>query len=385
MVKDRSMASKRDYYEVLGVSRNASDDEIKKAFRRLAKQYHPDANKEAGAEARFIEINEAYEVLSDPQKRAAYDRYGHAAVGNGMGAGAGFTDFGGFSTINDLFETFFAGTAGAQRRAGTQRGADIRYDLTISFEEAVFGCQKEIEIPRWETCSNCRGSGAQPGTSTARCGACQGTGEIRRVQQSIFGQFVNVTMCERCRGEGRVITTPCEKCRGQGRVRNNRRVVVNIPAGVDDGINVRVTGEGEVSARGGVPGNLYVILTVKPHPFFKRQGNDIIYELPISFTQAALGAEVEVPTVDEKTTTLKIPAGTQSNRSFRLKGMGVPVVHSSARGDQHVIVKVVTPTNLTPRQKELLEEFARLEREQNEQNGKNIFRDLFEKTKDVFQ
>jgi molecular chaperone DnaJ len=379
------MASKRDYYEVLGVSRNASDDEIKKAFRRLAKQYHPDANKEAGAEARFIEINEAYEVLSDPQKRAAYDRYGHAAVGNGMGAGAGFTDFGGFSTINDLFETFFAGTAGAQRRAGTQRGADIRYDLTISFEEAVFGCQKEIEIPRWETCSNCRGTGAQPGTSTARCGACQGTGEIRRVQQSIFGQFVNVTMCERCRGEGRVITTPCEKCRGQGRVRNNRRVVVNIPAGVDDGINVRVTGEGEVSARGGVPGNLYVILTVKPHPFFKRQGNDIIYELPISFTQAALGAEVEVPTVDEKTTTLKIPAGTQSNRSFRLKGMGVPVVHSSARGDQHVIVKVVTPTNLTPRQKELLEEFARLEREQNEQNGKNIFRDLFEKTKDVFQ
>lgn len=379
------MASKRDYYEVLGVSRNASDDEIKKAFRRLAKQYHPDANKEAGAEARFIEINEAYEVLSDPQKRAAYDRYGHAAVGNGMGAGAGFTDFGGFSTINDLFETFFAGTAGAQRREGTQRGADIRYDLTISFEEAVFGCQKEIEIPRWETCSNCRGTGAQPGTSTARCGACQGTGEIRRVQQSIFGQFVNVTMCERCRGEGRVITTPCEKCRGQGRVRNNRRVVVNIPAGVDDGINVRVTGEGEVSARGGVPGNLYVILTVKPHPFFKRQGNDIIYELPISFTQAALGAEVEVPTVDEKTTTLKIPAGTQSNRSFRLKGMGVPVVHSSARGDQHVIVKVVTPTNLTPRQKELLEEFARLEREQNEQNGKNIFRDLFEKTKDVFQ
>jgi molecular chaperone DnaJ len=205
------------------------------------------------------------------------------------------------------------------------------------------------------------------------------------VQQSIFGQFVNVTMCERCRGEGRVITTPCEKCRGQGRVRNNRRVVVNIPAGVDDGINVRVTGEGEVSARGGTPGNLYVILTVKPHQFFKRQGNDIIYELPISFTQAALGDEVEVPTVDNKTTMLKIPAGTQSNRSFRLKGMGVPVVHSSARGDQHVIVKVVTPTSLTADQKRLLEEFARLEREQAEQNDKNIFRNLFEKTKDVFQ
>jgi molecular chaperone DnaJ len=375
-------ANKRDYYEILGVSRNASDDEIKKAFRRLAKQYHPDANKEQGAEGRFIEINEAYEVLSDPQKRTAYDRFGHAGLD---GVGAGFSDFAGFSSLNDLFETFFTGTAGTHRRTGPQRGADLRYDLTITFEEAVFGCQKEIELPRWETCSSCRGSGAQPGTSTARCPSCQGTGEIRRVQQSIFGQFVNVTVCERCRGEGRVITTPCEKCRGQGRVRNVRRVVVNIPAGVDDGINVRVTGEGEVSARGGTPGNLYVILTVKPHPFFKRQGNDILYELPISFTQAALGDEVEVPTVDGKATPLRIPAGTQSGRSFRLKGMGVPVVHSSARGDQHVIVKVVTPTNLTPEQKHLLEEFARLEREQSEQNDKNIFRNLFEKTKDVFQ
>ena len=379
-------ANKRDYYEVLGVSRSVTEEELKKSFRRLAKQYHPDTNKEQGAEARFIEINEAYEVLSDAQKRAAYDRYGHAGVGGGMGAGAaGFNDFGGFNSINDLFETFFSGSSTGQRRSGTQRGADLRYELTITFEEAVFGCQKEIELPRWETCSTCRGNGAQPGTSTARCSACQGSGEIRRVQQSIFGQFVNVTVCERCRGEGRVITTPCEKCRGQGRVRNNRRVVVNIPAGVDDGINVRVTGEGEVSARGGTPGNLYVVLTVKPHQYFKRQGNDILYELPISFTQATLGDEVEVPTVDSKSTTLKIPAGTQSGRSFRLKGLGVPVVHSSARGDQHVVVKVVTPTSLTPEQKHLLEEFARIEREQNEQNGKNIFRDLFEKTKDVFQ
>lgn len=376
--------NKRDYYEVLGVSRSATEDEIKKAFRRLAKQYHPDANKEQGAEARFIEINEAYEVLSDAQKRSAYDRFGHAGVNNGAGA-AGFAGDFGFSSINDLFETFFAGASTSQRRAGAQRGADLRYDLTITFEEAVFGCQKDIELPRWENCSTCHGSGAAPGTSTARCSACQGTGEIRRVQQSIFGQFVNVTMCERCRGEGRVITTPCEKCRGQGRVRNNRRVKVNIPAGVDDGINVRVTGEGEVSSRGGTPGNLYVILTVKPHPFFKRNGNDIIYELPISFTQAALGAEVEVPTVDNKTTALKIPPGTQSGRSFRLKNMGVPVVHSSARGDQHVTVKVVTPTNLSADEKRLFEELERLEKERNEQNDKNIFRNLFEKTKDVFQ
>jgi molecular chaperone DnaJ len=380
-------STKRDFYEVLGVARSASDEELKKAYRRLAKQYHPDANKEQGSEARFVEINEAYETLSDPQKRAVYDRFGHAGLNGSAGGmgGMGFGDIGGFSSINDLFETFFAGAAGTQRRSGTQRGADLRYELTITFEEAVFGCQKEIELPRWETCSNCRGSGAQPGTSTTRCSSCQGTGEIRRVQQSIFGQFVNVTMCERCRGEGRVITTPCEKCRGQGRVRNNRRVVVNIPAGVDDGINVRVTGEGEVSSRGGTPGNLYVILTVKPHPFFKRENNDIQYELPISFAQAALGDEVEVPLVDSKTTMLKIPPGTQSGRSFRLKGMGVPVVHSSARGDQHVIVKVVTPTNLSAEQKHLLEEFARLEKEQSDLNDKNIFRQMFEKTKDVFQ
>lgn len=377
--------NKRDYYEVLGVTRTATEDEIKKAFRRLAKQYHPDANKEQGAEARFIEINEAYEILSDAQKRSAYDRFGHAGVTNGAGA-AGFNgDFGGFGSINDLFETFFASASASQRRTGSQRGADLRYDLTITFEEAVFGCQKDIELPRWENCTTCSGSGAAPGTSTARCSACQGTGEIRRVQQSIFGQFVNVTMCERCRGEGRVITTPCEKCRGQGRVRNNRRVKVNIPAGVDDGINVRVTGEGEVSSRGGTPGNLYVILSVKPHPFFKRNGNDIIYELPISFTQAALGAEVEVPTVDSKTTMLKIPPGTQSGRTFRLKNMGVPVVHSTARGDQHVTVKVVTPTNLSPEEKRLFEELERLEKERSDQNDKSIFRNLFEKTRDVFQ
>ncbi|HEX9413157.1 MAG TPA: molecular chaperone DnaJ, partial [Ktedonobacterales bacterium] len=345
------MAAKRDYYEVLGVQRNASEDEIKKAFRRLARQYHPDVNKEKGAEARFKEINEAYEVLGDAAKRQTYDRLGHAGLA-GAGAGAGPFDGFGFG-INDIFEQFFGAAAGAARRSGVQRGADLRYDLTISFEEAVRGCQKEIEIPRWETCPTCHGNGAQPGTSTTRCTACQGTGEIRRVQQSIFGQFVNVMVCERCRGEGRVITTPCERCRGQGRVRNVRRVTVNIPAGVDDGINVRVTGEGEVPPRGGTPGNLFVALTVKPHEYFKRQGTDVIFELPVTFAEAALGAEVEVPTLDGKEA-VKIPAGTQSGRSFRLKGKGVPIVHSTNRGDEHVIVKVVTPQTLTPRQRELL-------------------------------
>jgi molecular chaperone DnaJ len=380
------MAAKRDYYEVLGVSRNATEEEIKRAFRRLARQYHPDVNKDKGAEARFKEINEAYEVLGDAQKRAAYDRFGHAGVGAAAGAGANPFEGFGFGSFNDLFEQLFASAAGAAsgRRAGTARGADLKYELTISFEDAVRGCQKEIEIPRWEACANCRGSGAQPGTSTARCTACQGTGEIRRVQQSIFGQFVNVMVCDRCRGEGRVITTPCERCKGQGRVRGVRRVVVNIPAGVDDGINVRVTGEGEAPPRGGTPGNLYVSLSVKPHEYFKRQGTDILYEMPISFADAALGTDLEVPTLDGKEK-LKLPTGTQSGRVFRLKGKGVPVVHSSSRGDELVIVKVVTPQTLTSRQKELLREFAELERQQAEKGEHNLFEKGFEKLKDALQ
>jgi molecular chaperone DnaJ len=373
------MAAKRDYYEILGVQRNASEEEIKKAFRRLARQYHPDVNKEKSAEASFKEVNEAYEVLGDPQKRRAYDRFGHAGV-NGAAAGAGGFEGFGFG-LNDIFEQIFAGAAAGTRR-GPQRGTDLRYDLTITFEEAVRGCQKEIEIPRWETCPACRGNGAQPGTSTTRCTACNGTGEIRRVQQSIFGQFVNVMVCDRCRGEGRVITTPCERCHGQGRVRNIKKVLVNIPAGVDDGINVRVTGEGEAPPRGGTPGNLFVALTVKPHEYFKRQGTDIIYELPVSFAEASLGSEVEVPTLDGKET-LKIPAGTQSGRTFRVKGRGVPVVHSSTRGDELVVVKVVIPQTLTARQRELLREFAEIEHQQNERGQANIFERGFEKLKEA--
>jgi molecular chaperone DnaJ len=367
------MAAKRDYYDVLGVTRSASEEDVKKAFRRLARQYHPDVNKEKGAEERFKEINEAYEVLGDAQKRQAYDRFGHAGV---SGAGVGSSPFEGFgfSNFSDIFEQIFANAAGAgtARRAGPQRGADLRYELTISFEEAVRGCQKEIEIPRWESCPTCRGSGAQPGTNTARCTACQGTGEIRRVQQSIFGQFVNVMVCDRCRGEGRVITTPCERCSGQGRIRNVRRVTVNIPAGVDDGITVRVPGEGEAPPRGGTPGNLFVALSVKPHEYFKRQGTDILYDLPISYVDAAMGAELEVPTLDGKEA-VKVPSGTQSGRTFRLKGKGVPVIHSQQKGDELVTVKVVTPQSLTPRQRELLREFGEIEKQQNERGAHNLF------------
>jgi molecular chaperone DnaJ len=367
------MAAKRDYYDVLGVTRSASEEDVKKAFRRLARQYHPDVNKEKGAEARFKEINEAYEVLGDAQKRQAYDRFGHAGVSGAGVGGSPFEGFG-FSNFSDIFEQIFANAAGTgtARRAGPQRGADLRYELTISFEEAVRGCQKEIEIPRWESCPTCRGSGAQPGTNTARCTACQGTGEIRRVQQSIFGQFVNVMVCDRCRGEGRVITTPCERCSGQGRIRNVRRVTVNIPAGVDDGITVRVPGEGEAPPRGGTLGNLFVALTVKPHEYFKRQGTDILYDLPISYVDAAMGAELEVPTLDGKEA-VKVPSGTQSGRTFRLKGKGVPVIHSQQKGDELVTVKVVTPQSLTPRQRELLREFGEIEKQQNERGAHNLF------------
>ncbi|HEU0026774.1 MAG TPA: molecular chaperone DnaJ [Ktedonobacterales bacterium] len=380
------MAAKRDYYETLGIARGASEDDIKKAFRRLARQYHPDVNKEKGAEARFKEINEAYEVLGDPQKRAAYDRFGHAGVSGEAGAGANPFEGFGFGNFNDFLETLFssaAGATGARARPGAQRGADLRYDLTLTFEEAVRGCQKEIEIPRWEMCSTCQGSGSQPGASTQRCPNCQGSGEIRRVQTSIFGQFVNVMVCDRCQGEGRIITTPCERCHGQGRVRNVKRVVVNIPAGVDSGVNVRVTGEGETPPRGGTPGNLYVALTVKPHEYFKRQNTDITYELPISFADAALGAEVVVPTLDGKEA-LKIPAGTQSGRVFRLKGKGVPVIHQNARGDELVTIRIVTPQNLTKRQREILQEFADIERAQAEKGEGNIFGRVFERIKSEF-
>ena len=366
MEKDHSMKTqKRDYYEVLEISRNATAEEIKKSFRKLAKQYHPDTNKEQGTEGRFIEINEAYEVLSDQQKRAAYDRYGHVEIDNNVG----FNNFA--DDIANFYHTYFANDTNFSNKS-PQQGSDIIYEMTILFAEAVFGCQKEIEILRWEVCSRCQGNGAKPGTSPSDCSVCKGTGEIRQVQQSMFGQFINVTMCEECHGQGRVITVPCEECYGEGRVRQNRHVLVNIPAGVDNGIKVRVTGQGEVGPRGNVPGNLYVDLTVKNHPFFKRQGNNIFYEHTITFTQAALGGSIEVPTVNGKTTEIKIPVGIQTNTLFKLKGMGVPVVHSNARGDQHILITIKTPTNITTEQKRLLEEFARLE--QSKINKDNIAR-----------
>lgn len=365
------MATKRDYYEVLGVARTATEEDIKKAFRKLAFQYHPDRNKNLDAEARFKEINEAYEVLSDAQKRASYDRFGHNGP-QGFGGFEGFGGFSGFGGFGDIFETFFGGTATAGRR-GPQRGADLRYDLQISFEEAVFGCEKEIDLTRTETCSACNGSRAAPNSQPAVCPTCQGSGEVRRVQQSIFGQFVNVSMCERCRGEGRIISDPCQQCRGTGRERRVRKLAIKIPAGVDDGSQIRLTGEGDGGGPGGRPGNLYVAISVKPHDYFERRGDDIIYDLAINVSQAALGDEVHVPTVEGEFE-LKVPPGTQTGKVFILRDKGVPHLRGGGRGDQLVRVHVTIPRELNEKQRQLFQELGKtLGREPHPQEGKSFF------------
>jgi molecular chaperone DnaJ len=369
------MSAKKDYYDVLGVGRQASNDEIKKAYRRLARQYHPDVNKNSDAETRFKEINEAYEVLSDQEKRAMYDRFGHS--GPQAGFGGGFGDFSGFGGIDDIFESFFGGMrAGAGARRGPARGADLRYDLAIDFEEAVFGCQKEIQITRHESCPHCQGSGAEPGTQPIRCPQCNGTGEVRRQQQTILGSFVQVTPCPRCQGEREIVTTPCSQCRGAKFVQGERTIAVEIPPGVDDGTRIRLTGEGEPGARGGPPGNLYVVLQVNKHRFFRRDDSNILLELDINVAQAALGDKIVVPTVDGDED-LAVPAGTQSGDIIRLRGKGVPYLRRNGRGDQLVVIHVVTPTKLTGQQKKLFEQLgSSLGKEVVHQPEKGLFQKL---------
>jgi len=348
---------KQDYYDVLGVARNASPDEIKKAFRRLAMQYHPDRNQEDGAEDRFKEVNEAYEVLSDPERRAMYDRFGHAAAGAGENPFArGFDGFG-FGGLGDIFDAFFGGTS-ARAQRGPIRGADVRRSITLSFEEAVFGTEKEIEVTTAELCARCDGRRAEPGTQPERCPQCNGSGEVRRVQQSIFGQFVNVATCDRCRGEGRIITTPCRDCRGSGREKRKRKLSVKVPAGVDTGSQMRLTGEGEVGVQGGSRGNLYLQINVRPHQLFRREDDDLIVDLELNFAQAALGDEVDVPTIDGDAHALRIPAGTQSGELFVARGKGVPHLRANGRGDMIVRATVVTPKSLSKEQKELLRQLA---------------------------
>jgi len=350
------MAVKRDYYEVLGVSREATDEEIKRAFRKLAFKYHPDHNREDGTAEKFKEVNEAYEVLSDANKRAAYDRYGHGGVEGVFGRGFEGSDFGGFGGFGDIFDAFFGGGTTAQR--APQRGADLRYNLTISFEEAALGCEKEINITRIETCSSCRGSGSKPGSKPGRCPSCEGTGQVRRVQRSLFGQFIHTTACSQCHGEGAIITDPCPQCRGTGRQKYKRNISVEIPPGVDDGTGIRLRGEGEAGARHGSPGDLYVMVSVRRHEFFVREGDDVIFELPVNFAQAALGIEVEVPTLYGKSK-LSIPVGSQTGRVFRLKDKGIPHLRRRGRGDQLVRLLVVTPESLTKEQSRLFEELAK--------------------------
>ncbi len=347
---------KADYYETLDVQRDASQDDIKRAFRRLAMQYHPDRNSEDGAEARFKEINEAYEILSDPERRSNYDRFGHAGL-EGSFSSRGFEGFGPFGSFGDIFDAFFGAATQARKRAPT-RGADLQTTVELAFEEAAFGAAKSITINRTELCSKCQGLRAEPGTEPQRCPTCEGAGEVRRVQRSVFGQFINVTACDRCRGEGLIIPTPCSNCRGSGRERFTRTIEVKIPAGVDNGSQIRLSGEGELGSFGGPRGNVYVLLDVDPHEFFEREEDDIHLQLNINFAQAALGDEIEVPTLEGTTQKVAVKAGVQSGEVMTLRGKGVTHLRGNGRGDMHIHVQVETPRKLSSEQKKLLQQLA---------------------------
>ncbi|MGH2548116.1 MAG: molecular chaperone DnaJ [Thermomicrobiales bacterium] len=347
------MADKRDYYEVLGVSRGASDDELKKAYRGLARKYHPDVNKADGAEDQFKEINEAYEILSDADRRAAYDRYGHAASQMG---GNGGDPFGGFgqNPFGDIFETFFGGATN-RRRAGPQRGADLQATVDITFLESMFGADREIELTRQETCDDCHGTKMRGGATPQRCSVCSGTGEVRRVQQTILGQFMTAQPCSACKGEGVQITDPCPTCRGRGRVTRGRTITVTIPSGIDENQTLRLSGQGEASTSGGGNGNLYVKVRIEPHQLFTRQGKNILINVGVNVAQAALGDQINVETIDGPTS-FGLPSGTQSGQQFRLRSKGVPI--GNERGDEIVTVHVVVPKELTDEQRLLFEQLA---------------------------
>jgi molecular chaperone DnaJ len=353
------MATKRDYYEVLGVAREASDDEIKRAFRRLAQQHHPDIDASDGAEDRFKEVNEAYRVLSDRQRRTAYDMFGHAGV-DASTAGGGFEGFGGgFGPFGDIFDAFFGGQPGARQRNRVVAGADLRYDLHIEFAEAMSGVTREISFPTLVTCTVCEGSGGEPGSEPERCPECNGSGEKRRVAQTILGQMVNIVACPRCHGEGRIVSAPCHACHGEGRVREQRQLQVEIPAGIDSGQRIALEGQGEAGPRGGPPGDLYVAVSVAEHPDLLRRGTELYHELPVTFAQAALGATLAVPTIDGSAD-LAIPPGTQSGTELKLRGKGVPRLRGGGAGDLHVIVTVVVPSKVSRRERELLEELGQV-------------------------
>ncbi|MDX9991255.1 MAG: molecular chaperone DnaJ [Anaerolineales bacterium] len=348
------MASNRDYYEVLGVSRQAAPDELKSAFRKLARQYHPDVSKEPDAEERFKEINEAYGVLSDVDKRARYDRYGHAGLGD-MGGNPDFT-----VDIGDIFEQMFGfggGRGAASRRNQPRRGRDLQMAVSLTFEEAIFGVEKEIEFEREESCATCGGSGAEPGSSVSTCTQCGGRGEVRQVRQTFIVQMVETVTCPKCNGRGQIIEKLCHTCAGRGLERKRIKKKVSIPAGVDNGMQIRLPGEGQPGTHGGPSGNLFLVVDVLAHEYFKRRGDDVLLDLDINIAQAVLGAEIEVPTVDGMTK-LSIPAGTQPGKVFHMRGKGAPRIRQSGRGDQKVMVNVDIPIRLTADQREIFEKLA---------------------------
>lgn len=363
--------SKRDYYEILGVSKDASKDEIKKAYRKLAKKYHPDVSEEENASEKFKEAQEAWEVLGDQQKRAQYDQFGHAGQNAGQGFGGfGAEDFGGFG---DIFDMFFGGGGRRRDPNAPRKGADLQYTMTLDFEEAIFGKETDIQIPKEETCETCDGSGAKPGTQPETCSHCKGAGQLNQEQDTPFGRVVNRRVCHYCHGTGKFIKDKCNTCGGNGKVKKRKTIHISIPAGIDEGQQIRVSGQGEPGENGGPAGDLYVVVQIYPHEFFQREGNHIFCEMPITFAQAALGDEVEVPTVHGKVK-LKVPAGTQTGKTFRLKEKGAPSIRGTGHGDQHVKMRIVTPTSLNDRQKELLREFHEIEgNEPTEEQSDGLF------------
>ena len=377
--------NKRDYYEVLGVEKNASDDQIKRAYRKLAQKYHPDMNPgDKEAEAKFKEVNEAHEILSDADKRARYDQYGFAGVDPNFNpnAGAGFDGFGGFGggfggfgDLGDIFGDFFGGGSSSSRRGGPTKGQNVGAEVEITFEEAAFGCKKEVTVGRIESCPTCHGSGCADGKSPTTCDQCRGTGTVRITRQTAFGAFAQTSPCPKCGGTGKLISDPCSTCKGKGKVRKNKKIEVSIPAGVDDGQSVRMRGEGSAGTGGGPNGDLLVQVSIREHAIFTRDGANVLCEMPISFSQAALGAEIEVPTLDG-TVRYTVPEGTQTGTVFRLRGKGIPYVGYKNRGDQYVTVVVETPTKLSKEQKELLRKFAETVGEDGQPKKKSFFEKL---------
>ena len=372
------MADKRDYYEVLGISKGASEDEIKKAYKKMARKYHPDLNPDnKEAEEKFKEVNEAYEVLSDPNKKARYDQYGHAGVDPNFGAGgAGFDGNFDFGDLGDIFGSFFGGGFGGGRLTNPnapQRGESIRLSLTISFEEAAFGCEKEVTVERMEQCGTCSGSGCAAGTTPEVCPDCHGSGQVQVRRQTPMGVFATSSPCGRCGGKGKIIHQPCPDCRGTGAVRKRKTIKASIPAGIDNGQTISIRSQGHAGKNGGPAGDLLITITVRPHELFRREGTSVLCEAPITFAQAALGAELEIPTIDGKVK-YDLPEGTQSGTTFRLKGKGIPSINGRGRGDQYVTVYIETPRNLNKEQKEALKKFAETMGDNNYEERRKFFK-----------